>query len=254
MELAKTNSDLTHLKKSGKSLVRDAFEKPKIYTLTDLEPLQLTLKYIFVMVGLRNIPSKEERAVLIDYIKENYSIYSVEEIKVAFQLALKREFECETNHYEIFSCNYFGQVFDAYLKFRERIAKEYLADNQRLEEPKEKTEKEIFEIKNNFLTTVLNPIFEKYKKTKKLDFGITPINIIYNSLKNDYDIIQLTEIEKEKIKKESQMNLYNVSSDFDKYMGIKKSKKEKYFDYCRKKAIEISFDKLIIQDKEICQK
>ena len=246
MELAKTSSDLTPLKKTGRSMVIESFEKPKIYSLTDLEPLQLTLKYIFVMVGLRNIPSKEERAVLIDYIKDNYSIYSVEEIKIAFQLGLKREFECEMNHYEIFSCNYFGQVFDAYLKYRERIAKDYLADQEReRNKPKEPTKEQILKLKKDFFNQVLMPLFENYKENKKLDFGYTPIRIVYESLRDDHKVINLTDEEKNTIEKSSKERFKDLKTDkLNKLLGGKKTPKERYFDLCQKKAIEKSFDKI----------
>ena len=80
-----------------------------------------------IKIGLRaaNWPVPEEKAVLLQHIYENYGGNRLEEIKVAFDLAvsgklnLKRD---DVKHYENFSCLYFSTIMNAY---REWAAQEY---------------------------------------------------------------------------------------------------------------------------------
>lgn len=248
MDLQKAKNELNHSKKSGKLTVIEAFNKPKIYSLENIESLQVTLKYVFVLVGMREMPRKEERAVLINYIQENYSMYSVEEVKLAFTLALKKEFVCETNHFELFSCRYFSNVFDAYIEYRERIAKEYMIKQQRekdlQEQNKQPSQEEILKLKKEFQKDVINPLFENYKKSKKLLFGLTPVRIVYNSLRDDYKIINLSDEKMTEIKKDCG-NRIDEGVRKCQLTGEKKTKKEIWTEMCRIEAIKVSFDELI---------
>jgi hypothetical protein len=246
MELAKTNKELSTLKTS-KSKVVQAFEQPKIYTLTEIEDLKNTIKYIFVLVGLRETPSKEEFMVLIDYIKTNYTMYSLQELKLAFQLALKKEFVVEINHYGLFSPSYFSVVMYAYSEYREQIAKDYMRDNQKQKDldnqNKEVSPEKIERLKKEFYRDVLKPLFIEYKNSGRLMFGYVPVRLVYESLKNDYDVLNISDKHKEEIKE----NAYLEVQDKHKYCkltGDKKTKKEMWKELCQVKAIEISFNKL----------
>lgn len=252
MELINQKNDLIVSRKSGKSKIVEAFEKPKIYSLNNLEPLQMTLKYIFVLVGLRNIPSKEERAVLLDYIKNNYSLYSVEEIKLAFDLAIKGEFKCDLKHFEMFSCVYFSNIFNAYLQYREQIAKDYMRDNQKkLDLPKKISPEEILRLKKEFYNDVILSIFEGYKTNKEINLGFVTVNLLYKSLRLDHDIINISEAESNKIKAESKKEIIEIGDGLSKFMGHKKTEKEKYIERCRLKAIKLSFQKLIDKNQPL---
>ena len=243
--LQKASSECSNLETS-KSKVEKSFSCPKIYSLENDEPIKMMLKYVFTMVGLQNIPSKEEFFVLVNYVKSNYSVYSVEEIKIAFELAISKQIVAETNHFGIFSCTYFSNIMSAYSEYRERIAKEYLSNQEReRNKPKEPTKEQILKLKKDFFNQVLVPLFDNYKENKKLDFGYTPIRIVYESLRDDHKVINLTNEEKNTIEKRSKERFKDLKTDkLNKLLGGKKTPKERYFDLCQKKAIEKSFDKI----------
>lgn len=71
-------------------------------------------------VGMRanNLPSKEEKTVLISHIYQSYPGNTIDEIRLAFDMALRGELDIKTDDvkcYENFSCAYFSQVMNAYL-------------------------------------------------------------------------------------------------------------------------------------------
>jgi hypothetical protein len=98
---------------------------------------------------------------------------------------------------------------------------------------------------------ILQPIFQKYSETKKIEFGLVPVRIIYESLKNDYAVIDLTEEEKNEIKQTAKKQSAQFTEGLNKFMGIKETQEERFKNSCQKMAIQKSFDKLINQKKEI---
>jgi hypothetical protein len=99
-------------------------KKPLIRDLKNTVPLEQVLPVIFAKMGLKpeNWPSPNsqfnEWQLLIDHIKTNYRTIRVEEIKIAFEYALKGKFEVDTQHYQNFSCEYFSRIVNAYLKYK----------------------------------------------------------------------------------------------------------------------------------------
>jgi hypothetical protein len=72
----------------------------------------------------------EEKAVLLDFIRENYGNHTPEEIKLAFKMAVSGKLSVDPNCYENFSCQYFGKIMGAYriwasseIKFTPTISK-----------------------------------------------------------------------------------------------------------------------------------
>jgi len=92
--------------------------KPKLVHC-DIEELKQALRYVFVLVGLRaqDIPVDEEKAVLMEYIIENYGGHSAEEIKLAFKMAIQGKLAVDykdVRSYGNFSPMYFTIIMDAY--------------------------------------------------------------------------------------------------------------------------------------------
>lgn len=96
----------------------------KICQLLDIEPIKQSLRYAFMLVGLRanNLPSEEEKAVLINFILKNYGGHTPEEIRLAFEMAVSGELGIDPNCYENFSVLYFSKIMNAY---REWACEEY---------------------------------------------------------------------------------------------------------------------------------
>jgi len=83
------------------------------------EELKEALRYVMVIVGLReiNMPSAEEKFVLINFIKSNYGNQTPDEIRLAFEYAIAGKFEVDAKCYENFSCEYFSRIMKAYIEY-----------------------------------------------------------------------------------------------------------------------------------------
>ncbi len=78
-----------------------------------------SLRRVMLMVGLRatNLPSEEETKILFAHILRNYSLHTIEEMILAFEMAISGKLdleEKEINCYENFSCLYFSKIMNAY--------------------------------------------------------------------------------------------------------------------------------------------
>lgn len=69
-----------------------------------------------VKIGLRaqNWPTDLEKQVLIEHIWKEYGGHGIDEIKLAFDMAIAGKLEVDANCYENFSCLYFSNVMAAY--------------------------------------------------------------------------------------------------------------------------------------------
>jgi hypothetical protein len=83
------------------------------------EELKQVLRYAMILVGLRgkNLPTDEEKFVLINFVKTNFVHLSLAEIHLAFELAVSGKFAVEVKCYENFSCEYFARIVNAYIDF-----------------------------------------------------------------------------------------------------------------------------------------
>lgn len=83
------------------------------------EEIKQALRYVMVLVGLRanNMPSDEEKFVLLNFIRSNFGNQTPEEIKLAFEWAISGKINVDVKCYENFSCEYFGRIMKAYIEF-----------------------------------------------------------------------------------------------------------------------------------------
>ena len=83
------------------------------------EDLKQVLRYAMVLVGLRgnNMPTEEEKFVLLNFIRSNFGNQTPEEIKLAFDWAVSGKLNVDAKCYENFSCEYFGRIMKAYLDY-----------------------------------------------------------------------------------------------------------------------------------------
>lgn len=94
-----------------------------------IEDLKEVLRLIMLKIGIRaqNLPSEEEKAVLIHHIVDKYGNHTHEEIKLAFDLAITGNLDLEDKDipaYGDFTCVYFSRIMTAY---RSWAAKTYKA-------------------------------------------------------------------------------------------------------------------------------
>jgi hypothetical protein len=109
------------------------------------EEIKNHLKLIFLKVGIRanNLPTELETTVLLNFIYENYSNFRINEISLAFDLAIKKVLEVEIKHFESFSTMYFAGIMATYIPWaksnlKELPKKEFL----QIEDKKELTDQE----------------------------------------------------------------------------------------------------------------
>ena len=104
-----TGSAVTIIKAQSKIPIRRRSE----------EDIKEVLRYVMVLVGLRgvNMPTDEEKYVLLNFIRLNFGNQTPEEIRLAFEYAIAGKFEIDAKCYENFSCEYFGRIMKAYIDF-----------------------------------------------------------------------------------------------------------------------------------------
>jgi hypothetical protein len=98
--------------------------------------LKQVLRMAMLMVGLRgaNMPTDEEKFVLLAFIKSNYGNQTPEEIAIAFEMAVAGKLNTDCKCYENFSCEYFGRIMNAYIEYARQETK--LVKRPQLEEKK----------------------------------------------------------------------------------------------------------------------
>lgn len=185
------------------SRVKQAFDQPRINQLNDYTELKKLLLQLFTLTGLRNdnFPDKIQTDFLLNFIREDLGNYTVDEILLAFRMAIKNELEIDPNHYQAFSAHYIASIMSAYTKIRTQHLKLIRANENalKLETKMEHTPAELEEIKKGYIFESLIKPFRFYKRTGKLTFGITPFSIIYKTLSEDLDMIKLSKEEKKRI-------------------------------------------------------
>lgn len=104
--------------KSGSIVDNEIAEAFKGNKLNLVSPVTLreNLAYIFTLLGFTKYPDKEEMIVIEDFIRTSYPLYTIEEFRIAFKMAVQGKLDCSTEHYEKFSPKFIGQVMLAYTK------------------------------------------------------------------------------------------------------------------------------------------
>lgn len=95
--------------------IAEAFTGSKLNLVSPVT-LRENLAYIFTLIGLTKYPDKEEMMVIEDFIRTSYPLYTIEEFRIAFKMAVQGKLDCSTEHYEKFSPKFIGQVMAAYTK------------------------------------------------------------------------------------------------------------------------------------------
>lgn len=123
-----------------------------------------------VKVGLRakNWPTDEEKVILLDHIFENYGGNRVDEIKLAFDLAIAGKLDLDYKDvvcYENFSCLYFSTIMNAYRQWA-------VLQNQQIQKkelpPAPPTAEELKLIDDEYQDMLLNNAFRQFCQINKL--------------------------------------------------------------------------------------
>ena len=160
----------------------------------DDEPIKQVLRYIFTLIGLKadNIPDDVQKAVLINYIRQDLSNYGLEEFKIAFHRLINGELGMDATHYQNFSSLYLGQVMRAYHDNIRTLALRELRQARDEQEKKEakKTPEQIKKDQIEFIEETILFAWRYYNRTGSITFGICPYKIIYKSLVEDMKMFE----------------------------------------------------------------
>lgn len=109
-----------------------SLQAPKIRDCK-VEDIKTELRVAMVKVGLRsqNWPNDMEKAILIEHIVSTYGMHTIEELRLAFNLAISGRLPMDENDvkcYENFSCLYVSQIMNAYRKWAAERHKELPMD------------------------------------------------------------------------------------------------------------------------------
>ena len=158
------------------------------------------LAYLYGILGIKGekLPTSQETYLIIDFMRSQLGSYSIDDFKIAFQLAIAGKLGIDANAYQNFSCEYLGKIMAAYQKHRLPI----LADYRRIENESEKimTENKNLQmakkISYDFLLECIVKPWKYYLKTGTLTFGVHPNHILYKTLSDELGLIKLTNEEK----------------------------------------------------------
>ena len=110
--------ELQHLKNGDESRFEIAVNSPKVKN-APVDDLKDVLRLVMLKVGVRanNLPTDEEKAVLLSHIISEYGNHTGKEILLAFDMAITGKLDLALNDvkcYENFTCLYFSQIMNAY--------------------------------------------------------------------------------------------------------------------------------------------
>lgn len=110
--------------------------------LSDENELKQVLRYSMLLVGLRanNMPTEEEKFVLINFIKTNFANVTLAQIKMAFDMAVAGKLGVDAKCYENFSCEFFGRIMARFLEYsaeETRIIAQRVVEDEPLPKPSE---------------------------------------------------------------------------------------------------------------------
>lgn len=158
--------------------IAEAFKGNKLNLVSPIT-LKENLAYIFTLLGFTKYPDTQEMVVIEDFIRTSYPLFTVEEFRLAFKMAVQGKLDCSTEHYEKFSPKFIGQVMLAYTKKALEVRKMIKPIINEIEPPKLSdddivsfTQKEWLQSAKNDFNRVFNAnkVFNILLKQGKLKF------------------------------------------------------------------------------------
>ena len=100
----------------------EAFTGDKLNLISPVT-LRENLAYIFTLIGLTRLPDVTELEVIEDYIRTTYPYFTIQEMRIAFKMAVQGKFDCNIEHYEKFSPKYISGIMNAYKSKANQVRK-----------------------------------------------------------------------------------------------------------------------------------
>ena len=137
--LAQVQQDLRPyaIGKSTQALIKQA-QNNLTLRVRDEKDIKKVLRMAMLMVGLRgtNMPTDEEKFVLLNFVRNSFGNQTPEEILIAFEMAVAGKLEVDSKCYENFSCEYFGRIMKAYIEWSRNEMRTAKIDEPEIVNPK----------------------------------------------------------------------------------------------------------------------
>lgn len=104
--------------------------------------------------------------VIEDFIRTSYPLFTVQEFRIAFKMAVQGKLDCSTEHYEKFSPKFIGQVMAAYTKKAVEVRKMIKPIISEIEAPKLTDEDIVSFTKNEWLQSPKNDFNKVFNADK----------------------------------------------------------------------------------------
>jgi len=215
--------------------IAEAFKGNKLNLVSPVT-LKENLAYIFTLLGFTKYPDTQEMVVIEDFIRTSYPLFTVEEFRLAFKMAVQGKLDCSTEHYEKFSPKFIGQVMSAYTKKALEVRKMIKPIVNEIQPPKLSdddivsfTQKEWLQSAKNDFNRVFNAdkVFAILLKQGKLKF-------------NEHEMLEII-----KIVREDNLMKMNKLVGLDAKEFSKKLKDDDFIDtQCKKLALVKYFEGL----------
>ena len=173
--------------------IAEAFKGSKLNLVSPIT-LKENLAYIFTLLGFTKYPDTQEMIVIEDFIRTSYPLFTIEEFRLAFKMAVQGKLDCSTEHYEKFSPKFIGQIMAAYKKKALEVRKMIKPIVNEIEPPKltdeqivSFTQKEWLESPRNDFNKVFNAdkVFGILLKQGKLKFEPDEMLMIIRLVRED---------------------------------------------------------------------
>lgn len=189
-------TDMTHLLNSQIDTIRQAQRSKKIAECQDWE-INKALSLVYYMVGLRkqNFPTKEEDVFLFGYLKKNYGHRCIDELSVAFDLAIKGFYDLDAKVYDQFTIAYLVSIMEGYRRHVNEIFKSVKPKDENLLTVPELTDEERKE-EIEYWRTAKSKIYPLYLFDYLLKFKL----IEWDTEKKNYFLNKAIEIRKDELK------------------------------------------------------
>jgi hypothetical protein len=198
---------------NGQEIVRTATSGINMKNLVDDEPIRQAFRYIFTLIGLKaeNIPSDLQKAVLIQFVKNELGSFTPDELCLAFRLAVSKKLDVEVQHFQNFSAMYVAEIMESYRKQRNSAITEYRQNLKQIQQTEENSispERKL-QLFWEFVDTIILKLWQTYKQTNSLDLKHYRVASIYEVLSEDFCFINLTKEDKVEIKKRAEQSAKN---------------------------------------------
>ena len=148
--------------------IAEAFKGSKLNLVSPIT-LKENLAYIFTLLGFTKYPDTQEMVVIEDFIRTSYPLFTVEEFRLAFKMAVQGKLDCSTEHYEKFSPKFIGQVISAYTKRALEVRKMIKPIINEIEPPKLSDDDIVSFTQKEWLQSAKNDFNRVYNANKVFD-------------------------------------------------------------------------------------